>query len=131
MAKTSFGRIPEANLPKGALHDCLVPHIVLPVSGLVPYSQLNLRRRGKWPELYRNRAVTTDIFSATKGQCVRQKYLYEEVVAIVKELDANFVERDVDDLCYRIRAMMSHLRSAKGNSYPTPQRFVGLDAVLA
>ena len=61
------------------MKDALSPHIVVPLSGLVPYTQLRMGRRGDWEGCFRNRSIATDVLIATKGHTLSQPYLMAEI----------------------------------------------------
>ena len=126
------GRIPCIHLGKGALKEVLSDHLVVPLAGCNQYSQLKFRRRGKWAEMHRNRGFATDMFVATKGFCLSQSYLTSEIALAGKPLKPEMTkdDDDVENLAYRIRAMMAHFRNAKKESFPVPTRYAALAAVI-
>ena len=87
IATMAMGRIPDIALAPAALKDALSPHIVVvTLRGLVPYTQLRMRRRGDWEGCFRNRSIITDILVATKGHTLSQPYLMAGIKAVVAPL---------------------------------------------
>ena len=130
------GRLLCIRLAAGELKEALTPHLWgEAVSLMCPYGQLRFRRRPVWAELFRLRDVATDLYMATKGHCLSQKYLEAEVGTVIKELfkKKTFdkqLQDDITELCYRLRAMMAHIRGCKVNGWVPPTRFGILSALI-
>ena len=132
------GRLPCIKLPPGHMLDALEPHVTWPLQWCLRYSQLRFRLRPKWLELFMCREFARDAFEVTDGYCVTQKYLEEEVktLAVVLknppekgkvkkklvELSPQELE-EVENLVYRMRAAMAHVRNARLHGHTPPARF--------
>ena len=133
------GRIPDVRMASGALTDVLTPHIVMPLDAVAIYSQLRMRRRGRWAELFRNRSVCHDVMVATDGHSLSQGYVESELTIIVRQMMKitpptelpKDTTKSIEKLGYRLRAMMSHLRSAKRDNLQPTKRFAALKALIA
>ena len=142
---TTLGRIADIKLPAGSLKSVLALHIVLPLPANAHYRKLNMRHRGDWSLLFRSRALLSDLYVATRGHSVGHPYLMAEIRDVVLDMllppatrtaTTDFArslqpyENDIDELSYRLRVMMSHLRSAKAGNWQVPKRFDSLKAVI-
>ena len=130
------GRLPCIKLVFGALKDAIEPHVTVPLSHCMPYSQIRFRRRPKWMELFRVRQFAIDVLTASSGYCLTQTYLEGEVKPVALELLKKKTmtpgeEEQLEDLVYRMRAVMAHLRNARLHGHVPPKRFAALKAVIA
>ena len=130
------GRLACIRLSKGALTDALWPHIYGRLDMLVGYSQLHFRRGPVWNELFSVRDVCQDLFTASNGYCLTQKFLESELEIVqlkrTKQTCLSAEDKEhIIDLCYRLRAAMRHARSARVHSWRPPVRFGVLSALIA
>ena len=90
-----------------------------------------MRRRPVWQEVFRNRALVTDLFNASGGYQLAQKGL-EKVVQKRQTQEGNF-EADEDTIVkfvYRCHVQMAHLKYANLNGWTPPMKFQALRGLI-
>ena len=110
-------------LAVGVLSATLNDHIFGDVAKLLPYSELNFRRRAKWAELHKNRVCLADVLTASSGYQLNPTYTTAEVIATVKDKDIASTADACEKYGYRLRAQLSHLMAARKNTWAPPQKF--------
>ena len=130
-----MGRIPEVTLPDGKIQLVLEANIPegIEVAAMCPYGTLKWRARGLWPDLYKNRGVLADIFKLSGGGLVHQVSLTKQICCWLDRLQPpkKYSPQDAEDLCFRIRIQMSHLRDHAVQKRRPPARFQMLQGVMS
>ena len=106
-------------------------HLVPPLESVARYRKIQMRRRPVWQEIYRNRAVVTDLLNASGGYQLPQK-AFEKVAETWHLQEGNF-EADAEDIVkfvYRCRVQMAHLRYANLNGWTPPTKFQALRGLI-
>ena len=132
MANAQKGRIACVDLDDDrarALFSDALP-LAKRLGDLLPYPELSFRRRGRWSDLYKHRGFLSDAFKASEGYLLRQRVLHKQMADFSRNRDIAGSPAEIEALCYRIRAMMSHLREAKLKAFKIPERFESLSATL-
>ena len=132
MANAQKGRIACVDLDDDrarALFSDALP-LAKRLGDLLPYPELSFRRRGRWSDLYKHRGFLSDAFKASEGYLLRQRVLHKQMADFSRNRDIAGSPAEIEALCYRIRAMMSHLREAKLKAFKIPERFESLSSTL-
>ena len=74
------------------------------------YAPLNPKRRVNWNAISPHRSLLLDLFHATKGYLLTQLGLEKQLVKFVGDIHMKATEKQITEIAYRIRVMMSHLR---------------------
>ena len=128
------GRLAEVDLDDGVAMTVFENNISLKgikkASHLVPYSQVNIRRRGPWSELFKHRALLLEMFRASRGYLCRQVKLQQQVSQYLTNGLVDHDDDDAEKLTYRIRVQMSHLRDHRVHGRRPSVRYRMLKCVL-
>lgn len=126
------GRIPEIDLSEEAARALFAGNVACRSrpETIAVYKQLKFRRRGDWAAIYRNRGLLMDAFQASRGRLIRQSSLDRQFRAFMISEGSECSLDESDQVAYRIRAMMSHLRDARADNRHPPARNQALSAVM-
>ena len=105
-------------------------HPSLTVDSMAPYTCLVMRKRVRWEEVHRNRALLAALFRISGGHLIRQCSLLAGVLEFLRAESVTHTEQQSEGLTYRLRLQMSHLREAKKGSRSPPTRLAHLSALL-
>ena len=105
-------------------------HPSLTVDSMAPYTCLVMRKRVRWEEVHRNRALLAALFRISGGHLIRQCSLLAGVLELLRSESVTHTEKQGEGLTYRLRLQMSHLREAKACSRSPPTRLAHLSALL-
>ena len=105
-------------------------HPTLTVDSMAPYTCLIMRKRVRWEEVHRNRSLLGALFRISGGHLIRQCSLQVAVLTFLQSEAVTHTEEQAENLTYRLRLQMSHLREAKAGSRSPPTRLAHLSAVL-
>ena len=98
------------------------------------YTQLVFRKRPIWSELFYNRSLADDMFAETGGYMIAQKYIEKEISIVLGKRKVEItpsLSEAIENLGYRVRAIMSHCRNAKLHGWKPPKRFGILKSTIA
>ena len=94
-----------------------------PVDKCLQYSDMKMRRRARWPELYKHRSALADLLTFSDGLMLKDLYVTSAVAA--NELVATPAQ--IEAFGYRVRTMMSHLYAARAHGYTPPKTYGSAD----
>ena len=80
--------------------------------------------------MHKNRAILADILTATAGHQVCNLFLVKEMQDAIKDQELQASLEEIEQLCYRIRVQMSHLRDAKIKNFAIPQRCAAVNGIV-
>ena len=106
----------KPNLDKYAalvFFDNHVDHKRMSPENLWPYSKgkpIDIKKRLSWPETKMSRAALADLFDLSKGKQIKHKDLFDLFKHWLRNEGLSWNETETEKACYRIRAMMRHLR---------------------
>ena len=126
-----LGRPLCVELPAGQVAIVLEDHIHGKVSHRLPYSTYSMRKRARWPEIYKSRSCLADVLTATAGFQLKNTYANEEMQTAVDSTETEGSKDEVEKCAYRLRTMMSHLRDAKKNSWMPPRKFDAVRGLIS
>ena len=81
-----------------------------------------IKQRVSWPETRMSKAVLIDLFTLSKGKQIKHKDFFDLFKDWLSDKGLHWNETDTEMACYRIRAMMRHLRDFKLRQFREPSR---------
>ena len=118
---------------EGAILDGLIELHTCPaqkVCDWIPYSRSKWRSRPQWSEVYRHRALLTDAFVASRGFLLAQSDVTAACLRVAKNRHVTARTEDAEHCAYRLRCMMSQLRSARVDKISPPSKYDLLRGVM-
>ena len=141
VAQVSFG-IASDSMPKGRILEMDLPDDVAArilesnflnvgeIKSMAKYSQLGIKNRGKWDELFCNRGVLADLLRETRGRNLHQVNFARQIRCFKQATKIAGTNKECEELSYRLRVMVAHLVSHRRASRKPPIRFASLGALL-
>ena len=126
-----LGRPVCVELPAGQVAKVLEDHIHGKMSLRLPYSTHSMRKRARWPEIWKNRSCLADVLAATGGYQMKPTYATEEMAAAAAASETEGTADDIEKCGYRLRTMMCHLRDAKKNSWKPPAKYDAVRGLIS
>ena len=118
---------------EGAILDGLIELHTCPaqkVCDWIPYSRSKWRNRPQWSEVYRHRALLTDAFVASRGFLLTQSDVTAACLRVANNRHLTARTEDAEHCAYRLRCMMSQLRSARVDKISKQSKYDLLRGVM-
>ena len=96
----------------------------------IPYNRSKWRSRPEWSEVYRHRALLTDAFVASRGFLLTQSDVTAACFRVANNRHLTARTEDTEHCAYRLRCMMSQLRSARVDKISPPSKYDLLRGVM-